>query len=79
MSDIELKVKEIQKNALSEITSADDLDKLNSVRVSFLGKKGSLTSVLKSMKTVTPEDRPKVGKWVNSARAAIEEQLEAKK
>ena len=79
MSDIELKVKEIQKNALSEITSADDLDKLNSVRVSFLGKKGSLTSVLKSMKTVTPEDRPKVGKWVNSARATIEEQLEAKK
>lgn len=40
MSDIELKVKEIQENALSEITSADDLDKLNSVRVSFLGKKG---------------------------------------
>ena len=79
MSDIELKVKEIQENALSEITSADDLDKLNSVRVSFLGKKGSLTSVLKSMKTVSPEDRPKVGKWVNSARAAIEEQLEAKK
>ena len=79
MSEIELKVKEILDNALREITSADDLEKLNSVRVSFLGKKGSLTSVLKSMKTVSPEDRPKVGKWVNSARAAIEEQMEAKR
>ena len=79
MSEIELKVKEILDNALGEITSADDLEKLNSVRVSFLGKKGSLTSVLKSMKTVSPEDRPKVGKWVNSARAAIEEQMEAKR
>ena len=79
MSEIELKVKEILDNALREITSADDLEKLNSVRVSFLGKKGSLTSVLKSMKTVSPEDRPKVGKWVNSARDAIEEQMEAKR
>ena len=79
MSEIELKVKEILDNALREITSADDLEKLNSVRVSFLGKKGSLTSVLKSMKTVSPEDRPKVGKWVNSARAASEEQMEAKR
>ncbi len=79
MSDIEQKVKEIEENALEEIISADNLENLNDVRVSYLGKKGRLTSVLKSMKSVSSEDRPKVGKWVNSARAVIEEKMEAKK
>ena len=79
MSDIEQKVREIQENAMNAINSAEGLEKLNDVRVSFLGKKGSLTAVLKSMKTVSPEDRPKVGKWVNSAREVIEAQMEEKK
>ena len=76
MSDIELKVKEIQDSAIEALKNADGLEKLNEIRVSFLGKKGSLTQVLKSMKTVAPEDRPKVGKWVNDARFAIEEKME---
>lgn len=75
MSDIEQKVKEIQDAAVSAILGADGLDRLNEVRVSFLGKKGSLTAVLKSMKNVDPEDRPKVGKWVNDARAEIETRM----
>ena len=75
MSDIEQKVKEIQDAAVSAIMGADGLDRLNEVRVAFLGKKGSLTAVLKSMKNVDPEDRPKVGKWVNDARAEIEEHM----
>ena len=75
MSDIEQKVKEIQDAAVSAILGADGLDRLNEGRVSFLGKKGSLTAVLKSMKNVDPEDRPKVGKWVNDARAEIEARM----
>ena len=75
MSDIEQKVKEIQDAAVTAILGADGLDRLNEVRVSFLGKKGSLTAVLKSMKNVDPEDRPKVGKWVNDARAEIEARM----
>ncbi len=39
-------------------------------------KKGELTSVLKSMKDVAPEDRPKVGQMVNDARTLIEGKLE---
>ena len=56
-----------------------ELDKLNEIRVSFLGKKGELTSVLKSMKEVAPEDRPKVGQMVNEARQKIEQVLEEKR
>ena len=44
--------------------------------VKGLGKKGELTSVLKSMKDVAPEDRPKVGQLVNDARNQIESMLD---
>ncbi|BBF44103.1 Phenylalanyl-tRNA synthetase alpha chain [Lachnospiraceae bacterium KM106-2] len=73
------KLQRIMDEALGQIHSSENMDKLNDIRVSFLGKKGELTSVLKSMKEVAPEDRPKVGQLVNEARAAIEERLEEKK
>ena len=73
------KLDSIMKNALSQIEDSKELDKLNDIRVAFLGKKGELTSVLKSMKEVAPEDRPKVGQLVNEARKQIEERLEEKR
>lgn len=73
------KLEKIMKDALSQIETSEGLDKLNDIRVAFLGKKGELTSVLKSMKDVAPEDRPKVGQLVNEARKGIEAKLEAKK
>lgn len=69
----------IINDALAQIESSDELSKLNDIRVAFLGKKGELTSVLKSMKDVAPEDRPKVGQMVNDARAQIEGKLEERK
>ena len=79
MIDVEAKVREIEAKAKEEILKADGLEKLNEIRVAFLGKKGTLTSVLKSMKDVPQEDRPKVGKWVNDARAQIESRMEETK
>ena len=73
------KLSQILDNALNQIESSGELDKLNDIRIAFLGKKGELTSVLKSMKEVAPEDRPKIGQMVNEARAKIEEKLEEKK
>ena len=69
----------ILDDASEKIQNSDALDKLNDVRVSFLGKKGQLTSVLKSMKDVAPEDRPKVGQMVNDVRASIENMMEETK
>ncbi len=69
----------IREEALERINGAVSLDKLNDIRVAFLGKKGELTSVLKNMKNVSAEDRPKVGQMVNDTRALIEEKLEEKK
>ena len=73
---MEEKLQRIKEEAAKRIQESDSLDKLNEVRVAFLGKKGELTAVLKGMKDVAPEDRPKVGQWVNEARAEIEELLE---
>lgn len=73
------KLESIKKSALEQINASDHLEKLNEIRVAFLGKKGELTSVLKSMKDVAKEDRPKVGQMVNEARAEIEKVLEEKK
>ncbi len=73
------KLKKIMDEAMEQIDASQQLDKLNEIKVAFLGKKGELTSILKSMKDVAPEDRPKVGQLVNEARTQIEEKLEAKK
>ncbi len=70
------KLEQIKAEALSKIESSDALEKLNEIRVSYLGKKGELTAVLKSMKDVAPEDRPKVGQMVNETREEIEKVLE---
>ena len=69
-------LEKIKEEALNQIESSDALEKLNDIRVAYLGKKGQLTSVLKSMKDVPPEERPKVGQMVNDARALIEGKLE---
>ena len=59
------KLQKIREQAMKQIQSAESLNTLNDVRVAILGKKGELTSVLKGMKDVAPEDRPKVGQLVN--------------
>ncbi len=69
-------LEKIKSEALAKLGAADKLETLNDIRVAYLGKKGELTTVLKSMKDVAPEDRPKVGQMVNEVRAMIENKLE---
>ena len=72
-------LEKIKEEALKQIAASDALEKLNDIRVSYLGKKGQLTSLLKGMKDVSPEERPKVGQMVNDARALSEGRLEEAK
>lgn len=79
------KLEQIRAKALEQIALMENgeasaaLEKLNDVRVNMLGKKGELTAVLKGMKDVAPEERPKVGQLVNDTRAEIEAALEKAK
>ena len=72
------RIEQIRKAAAVAIENAEKLDSLNDVKVSYLGKKCELSKLLKGMKNVAPEDRPKVGQMVNEARAAIEEKMKEK-
>ena len=49
------KLEQIKAEALKQIQNSDALDKLNDIRVNYLGKKGELTAVLKSMKDVAAD------------------------
>ena len=73
------KLEKIKADAVREIQNSDGLEKLNEVRVAFLGKKGELTAVLKGMKDVRAEERPKVGQLVNETRESIEKLIEETK
>ena len=73
------KLEQIKANAIREIENSNGLAKLNEVRVAFLGKKGELTAVLKSMNDVLPEERPLVGQLVNETRQSIEALIEETK
>ena len=69
----------IRAEALEKLKAVSAPDGLNDIRVAVLGKKGELTQILKSMKDVSAEDRPKIGQMVNDVRAEIEKELEDKK
>ena len=69
----------LQQEAVEKINDiVDDLKQLNEIRVSYLGKKGPITEVLKGMGALSAEERPKVGAIANEVRAAIQEKLEQK-
>ena len=73
------KLEQIKARAQKQMEEAKTLEVLNDVKVAFLGKKGELTAVLKSMEDVAPEDRPKVGQMVNEVRAELEQALDSVK
>ena len=74
-----LELGDIRNEAVKLIEASDSPDKLDEIKVGFLGKKGRLTEILKSMKDIPAEERPKVGQKVNEVRSLIEEKLEEKK
>ena len=68
----------LQNEAFSAIDAADSLSALDTIRVDFLGKKGKLTDLLKGLVHLSPEDKPKMGQWVNQAKRDISARIEEK-
>lgn len=77
--DMKQKLQEIHEEAIQKIQQIDALDKLQEIRVSYLGTKGQLTSLLKGMKDVAKEERPVVGQMVHETQSQIEELLDRTK
>lgn len=74
-----LELGSIKDEAVKMIEESESPEKLDEIKVGFLGKKGRLTEILKSMKDLPAEERPKVGQKVNEVRALLETKLEEKK
>ena len=72
------RIEEIKAAVNEQLKKSSALQDVQDIRVKYLGKKGELTSLMKSLKDLSAEERPKVGQAVNSAREVIEGYLNTK-
>lgn len=72
------KLEAIRKKAEAELDSLTSPEQIESFRVSVLGKKGELTSILKMMGKLSAEERPVMGQLANDVRSFIEEKITEK-
>ncbi|MCL2678140.1 MAG: phenylalanine--tRNA ligase subunit alpha [Clostridiales bacterium] len=66
----------LKSTALSAIAATRDMEALKELRVRFLGKKGELTVISRSMGNLSPEERPGIGQAVNLLKEKIEQALQ---
>jgi len=70
---------ELLAAAASDIDAANDLAALDAVRVSYLGKKGELTTRLKSLSQLPAEERPAAGQEINRAKQEVQQKINARR
>ena len=66
------------KRASIEIESCADLATLDECRVRYLGKKGELTELAKSINQASVEDRPRIGQEINQIKNSIQNLIESR-
>lgn len=72
-------LKSLEMEALEKIKNVVDEKALQDIRVSYLGKKGELTIILRGMGKLSKEERPKVGEIANIVRENVTQALDEKK
>jgi phenylalanyl-tRNA synthetase alpha chain len=68
----------LETEAMEKVVQAEDIKALQDIRVAYLGKKGSLTAILRGMGKLTKEERPIVGEIANRVRESITAALDEK-
>ena len=66
----------IQAEVLEALKTVKTLDALESLRITYFGRKGKLTDVMKGMGKLSKEERPEIGKLANEVRATLTEAFE---
>jgi len=69
----------LTEEAKKAVDSADDLTKLDQVRIQYLGKKGELTKQMQTLGKLAPEDRREAGQVINTAKQFVEESIELRR
>ena len=69
----------ILNKAKAQVAKANNLKELDDIRVSFLGKKGELTALLKGLGKLSAQERPKMGEAINQAKVELQNLLTDRK
>ena len=67
------------QEAQGAVSAAVDARALDEVRVRYLGKKGALTALLKSLGQLDPQERPAAGARINAAKEQVQGLIDARK
>lgn len=70
-------IEEIKKQALTELAQASDLESLDACELKYLGRKGSVTLLLRNLSKLPAAERPAAGRTANQAKAEIEAGVQA--
>lgn len=79
LSDLETKLSALRETSVTAIAQIDSLDRLEDLRISYLGKKGQLSQILGGMGKLDPADRPRIGAIANDVKTLIETELSQKR
>lgn len=72
-------LEELKSQTLAKIEAAKELAAVETIRVETLGKKGPITEVLRGMRDLSAEQRPKVGAFANEIRDMLKSAVEKRK
>jgi phenylalanyl-tRNA synthetase alpha chain len=76
---MEIELAKLRDQALSAVNSAGGIDALEEIRIKYLGRKGALTLILRSLGNIPPQQRASIGKLSNEYKSEIESAIENKK
>ena len=69
----------LTEEALKLVADTNDLNTLETLRVDYLGKNGSITALMKMLGKLSPEERPAAGAEINKAKDAVQAALNSRK
>lgn len=78
-TNLETELQQLQQEGEDAIAAADTLERLEQLRVGYLGKKGQLSKVLGGMGKLPSSDRPRIGALANTIKTALQEEIENRK
>ncbi|BAZ06295.1 phenylalanine--tRNA ligase subunit alpha [Calothrix sp. NIES-3974] len=76
LSNLEAQLEALRHEGENAIAAADNLERLEELRVSYLGKKGQLSVLLGGMGKLPAEERPKIGAIANTVKEALQTGIE---
>ena len=72
-------MQKLRESSVKEILDCDSAERLEAMRVRYLGNKGELTAILRQMGSLSAEERPAMGQLANQLRSEIEEAIDKRR